>query len=205
MSQSVVGVLLAGGLSRRFGGADKCLLELGGRPLLDHVIDRAAPQVNRLILNINGDRTRFSAYGLDVVEDVVEGYAGPLAGVLTALEWTRDHVPGAEWVASFPADAPFLPTNLVAQLLAAVRSEGADMACAVSLGRAHPVFGLWPVDITADLRRALVDEDVRKVGRFTARYKMARVDFPAEPFDPFLNINTPEDLQHAAEVLARQA
>lgn len=197
VSNSVIGVLLAGGLARRFGGGDKCLIELGGKPLLDHVIARATPQVEHLILNANGAPERFAGYGLDVVADVVEGFAGPLAGVLTALEWARTHRPEAAWVASFPTDAPLLPDDLVARMLKAIDDEGADMACAMSDGRTHPVVALWPVAIADELRTALVDEDVRKVARFTARYRVAHVDFATDGGDPFLNINDPDDLARA--------
>ena len=198
---SVVGVLLAGGLARRFGGGDKCLIELCGKPLLDHVIERVGSQVDRLVLNANGAPERFAGYGLDVVADVVEGYAGPLAGILTALEWARQNAPDSCWVASFPTDAPVMPENLVARMLTAIAEQGADMACAMSNGRTHPVIALWPVSIAEDLRAALVDEDIRKIDRFTARYKIAHVDFVVTKFDPFLNINAPEDLVRAAEFL----
>ena len=201
MSNSVMGVLLAGGLARRFGGGDKCLIELCGKPLLDHVIERTAPQVDTLILSANGAPERFNAYGLNVVADVVEGFAGPLAGVLTALEWARDHAPDITWVASVPTDAPMLPIDLVARLKAAIDEQGADMACAMSNERTHPVIALWPVSIAKDLRAALVDEDIRKVDRFTARYNIVHVDFPIGDHDPFMNINAPEDLAQATELL----
>jgi molybdopterin-guanine dinucleotide biosynthesis protein A len=128
-TSGVVGVLLAGGLARRMGGGDKCMRTLAGRPLLDRLIDAVRPQVGTLILNANGDPARFAAYGLPVVHDVIDGYAGPLAGVLTGLEWAAANAPAAEWVASFATDAPFLPDDLVARLLAAVRDKGAEMAC----------------------------------------------------------------------------
>jgi molybdopterin-guanine dinucleotide biosynthesis protein A len=203
----VAGVLLAGGLSRRMGGGDKCLRDLGGRPILVRIIERAAPQVGALVLNANGDPARFAAFGLPVAADVVEGYAGPLAGVLTGLDWAAAHAPGAAWVASFACDAPFFPTDMVARLLAAVEASGADMACAVTHGRTHPVFGLWPVALREPLRRAMVDEEVRKVDLWTARYKLVEVEFPdaetaAGPLDPFFNTNRPEDLEEAARYLS---
>jgi len=201
MSEPIVGVLLAGGMARRFGGGDKCLIELCGKPLLDHVIDRAGPQVDRMFLNANGTADRFAGYGLDVVADVVDGYAGPLAGILTALEWSRDNIPEAAWVASFPTDAPVLPVDLVARMQAAIVEQGADMACAMSGGRTHPVIAMWPVRIAEDLRTALIDEDIRKIDRFTARYHIVHVEFPITDHDPFLNINAPDDLVHAAEFL----
>ncbi len=202
MSDQVAGVLLAGGQSRRMGGGDKCLRPLGERTILGHVIERARPQVSALVLNANGDPARFAEYGLPVAADRIEGFAGPLAGVLTGLEWAAEHAPACRWVASFATDAPFLPEDLVSRLVAAVASEDADMACATSGGRHHPVFGLWPVHLKADLRRAMIDEDIRKVDVWTARYRLAVADFAADSRDPFFNTNRPEDLDAAARMLA---
>jgi molybdopterin-guanine dinucleotide biosynthesis protein A len=184
------------------GGGDKCLRPLAGRPILTHVVERARPQVGPLLLNAHGDPARFADFGLPLAPDVIEGFAGPLAGVLTGLEWAAEHASGCAWLASFATDAPFLPPDLVARLRAAVEAEGADMACAASDGRAHPVFGLWPLRLAADLRRAMVEEDIRKVDVWTGRYKLATVDFPvlettAGPLDPFFNTNRPEDLAAA--------
>ena len=193
----VAGVLLAGGLSRRMGGGDKPLRLLGGETLLARVIARVRPQVRTLFLNANGDPARFGAFGLPVVADVVEGFAGPLAGVLTALEWARRHAPDCVWVASFPADAPFLPADLVARMVAAIESEGADMACAASAGRRHPVVGLWPASLAPALRRAMVEEGIKKVDVWTSRYRLAVVEYPVREVDPFFNVNSPEDLAEA--------
>jgi molybdopterin-guanine dinucleotide biosynthesis protein A len=203
---SVAGVLLAGGLSRRMGGGDKCLRDLGGRPILARIVERAAPQVGALVLNANGDPARFDAFGLPVAADVVEGYAGPLAGVLTGLDWAAANAPGARWIASFACDAPFFPRDMVARMLAAVEAAGADMACAVTHGRTHPVFGLWPLSLREELRRAMVEEDMRKVDLWTARYRLVEVEFPdvdaaRGPLDPFFNTNRPEDLEEAAGYL----
>ncbi|MPZ09788.1 MAG: molybdenum cofactor guanylyltransferase MobA [Kiloniellaceae bacterium] len=205
-TDNVAGVLLAGGLSRRMGGGDKCLRELGGRPILAQVIERAAPQVGSLVLNANGDPARFESFGLPVAADVVEGYAGPLAGVLTGLDWAAENAPAAPWVASFACDAPFFPAGMVARMLAAVEAAGADMACAVTHGRTHPVFGLWPVGLREALRRAMLEEEIRKVDLWTARYRLVEVAFPdvetpAGPLDPFFNTNRPEDLEEASRYL----
>ncbi len=184
------------------GGGDKCLRELGGRQILDRIIERAAPQTDGLVLNANGDSRRFDAFGLPIAADVIDGFAGPLAGVLTGMEWAAENTPVAEWIATFATDAPFFPADLVARLLAAVEEEGADMACAASAGRHHPVFGLWPVRLRADLRRAMTDEDIRKVDLWTARYKLAVVKFETDPVDPFFNTNRPDDLEEAERLLA---
>ena len=200
----VVGVLLAGGQARRMGGGDKCLRPLGGRPILEHVVARATPQVRALLLNANGDPQRFAGFGLPVAADLIEGFAGPLAGVLTGMAWARANRPECPWIATLATDTPYFPTDLVARLLAAVEREGADLACATSGGRAHPVFGLWPVRLANDLRAAMEGEAVRKVDIWTARHRLALVDFPIGTVDPFFNTNRPADLAEAERLLPLQ-
>jgi molybdenum cofactor guanylyltransferase len=198
----VCGLLLAGGQSRRMGGGDKCLQVLGGKTLLGRVIDCARPQVDELILNANGDPMRFEAYGLPVIGDVVDGFAGPLAGILTGLEWARDNRPACNWVASFACDAPFAPSDLIFRLSEAIEDQKGDLACASSNGWDQPVFGLWPVALAGDLRAALVNEGIRKVDVWTARYRLVRASWAVDPVDPFLNVNRPEDLARAEDVLS---
>ena len=134
----------------------------------------------------------------------VEGYPGPLAGVLAALEWTAKNRPQTQWVLSAPGDCPFLPRDLVQRLHEARSAEGSQLAVAASGGRSHPVVGLWSVSLRDELRHALVEEDMRKVGGWTARYRLAVADWPVEPVDPFFNANTAEDLSEA-ERLAKLA
>ncbi len=199
---AIVGLLLAGGGARRMGGGDKCLRLLGGRPLLAHVIERLHGQVGRLVLNANGDGSRFAAFGLPVVADSIPGMAGPLAGILTGMEWVRAHGAGVTMMLSTPTDGPFLPLDLVPRLAAAKREAGARIACARSDGRTHPPIGLWDVDLADDLRRAMEVEDLRKIDAWTARHALVHVDWPVHPFDPFFNANRPEDLDRAESLLA---
>jgi molybdenum cofactor guanylyltransferase len=196
---TVAGVLLAGGLSRRMGGGDKSLKVLAGETILERVIERAKPQVAALALNANGDPARFKDYGLKIVADSIPDFAGPLAGVLAGLDWAAKDVKGASHVASFATDAPFFPPDLVARLMAAVSDGQHDLACAASGGRAHPVFGLWPLGLREDLRAAL-KSGTRKVDQWTARHRLATVEFPTQPYDPFFNANTPEDLNEAEHI-----
>lgn len=198
----VTGVLLAGGMARRMGGGDKCLQKLGDSSLLAYSIDKAAPQVGPLIINAVGDPARFNEFCLPVVADVIEGFAGPLAGVLTGLEWARDHITDAQWVVTFPTDAPFFPTDLVERFLDETTKKGADMACARSNERTHPVFALWPVCLASDLRRAMEDQEMRKIDRWTSSYNIVHVDWSVSPKDPFFNINRPEDLVQAEALLS---
>jgi len=197
----VVGLLLAGGQSRRMGGGDKALRLLGGIPLLERVIERLRPQVDALVLNANGDPTRFANFALPVAADTVPGFVGPLAGVLAGLDWAASHRPDCPYVVSAATDAPFLPIDLVARLAEALDEAGADLACAASGGRSHPVFGLWPVRLRDDLRRAVVDQAIHKVDLWTARHHLTTVSFPMQPVDPFFNANRPEDLEAAAALL----
>ncbi len=198
----VVGVVLAGGLARRMGGGDKCLLPVAGRPILAHILERLEPQVAGLALNANGDPARFRDFGLPVLPDLVEGHQGPLAGVLTGLAWARERRPGARWLVTVPGDGPLVPRDLVARLVAACAEKGAEMACAASGGRSHPVIGLWPLRLLEELRLAVVEEEIRKVDRWTARYRLAEVAWPTEPFDPFANANKPEDLEAVEALIA---
>ena len=199
----IVGVLLAGGLARRMGGGDKPMRELGGKPILDHVIDRARPQVHHLVLNANGDADRFKKYGLPVVADVIEGHQGPLAGILTAMEWAADNVPGAEHVISFATDAPFLPHNLVVELMVPINEGASLLSCAITGDRTHPVFGVWPIALKNELRKAMIEEEMRKIDLWTDRIGITHVPFPVEPVDPFFNVNRPENLEEAEGMLIR--
>ncbi|MGY3450547.1 molybdenum cofactor guanylyltransferase MobA [Bradyrhizobium sp. USDA 4353] len=194
---SIPAVLLAGGLARRIGGGDKPMRAIGGRTLLARVIARLQPQCDGLILNANGDPARFADYGLTVVPDTIEGFPGPLAGILAGLDWVAAHRPSAQWMLSAATDCPFLPRDLVTRLTAAREADQAELALAASGGQTHPVIGVWPVALRDDLRRALVTEDIRKVTRFTARYKVVSVTWPVVPFDPFFNANTADDLAEA--------
>lgn len=190
-----VGLILAGGLARRMGGGDKGMRQVGGRSVLERVIERLSPQVSHLVLNANGDPARFDPLGLPVVADTLPDHPGPLAGVLAGLDWAAANA--LDWVVSVPADAPFLPGDLVARLHAALGT--APMACAASGGQTHHVIGLWPVAIRIRLREAL-QSGLRKVGAFTAGAALA--EWPATPVDPFFNVNTREDLETADRLAA---
>lgn len=203
MAEKILGVVLAGGLARRMGGGDKGLQQLGGKPILQHILDRLQPQVDGVVLNANGDAARFAEWKLPVAGDAVEGFVGPLAGVLAGLSWARANRTDVTDIVTVPGDGPFLPRDLVGRMVTARAQAQADLACAVSAGQAYPVVGLWPVRLYDDLRRAVVDEDIRKVDRWTARHKLVQVEFAAQPVDPFFNANAPEDLAAAEDLLAK--
>lgn len=198
---SCLGVFLAGGLARRMGGVDKPLIDMGGRLVLAEAIERLAPQCDALVINANGDPARFASFGLPIVADSVEGFAGPLAGVLAGMDYAAAHHPACADILSAPADTPFLPEDLVARLAASRDGAvGARIAVAASGDRVHHAVALWPVALREDLRRALVDEGLRKVSSFIACYAHVTVDWPTAPYDPFFNVNRPEDVEAARRI-----
>ncbi len=197
-----LGLVLAGGLARRMGGGDKVRTRIGGRSILQRVLERLSPQCAGVIINANGDPKRFADTGLQIVADSIPGFAGPLAGILAGLDWAAAHVPQIDYVASVPGDCPFLPRDLVRRLHEARHAAGAPLACARSGEWRHPVVALWPVALREDLRRALADEGLRKIESWTARHGVGHADWPAEPRDPFFNVNTPQDAARAEALAA---
>lgn len=205
-SRAVTGIVLAGGQSRRMGGGDKGLLELAGKTMLGHVLDRLSPQVGRIAINANGDASRFAPFGLPVFPDTMAGFAGPLAGILAGMRWAAAHTPAARWIATAAGDAPMLPLDLVSQLIAALRNQANAIAVARSAGELHPVIGLWPIALADDLENALED-GIRKVLRWTDRHGTVAVDFAMVrvggiDIDPFFNANTPQELDTLRAMLA---
>jgi molybdopterin-guanine dinucleotide biosynthesis protein A len=184
------------------GGGDKPMRAIAGRTILDRVITRLAPQCDGLIINANGDPARFASFGLPVVADDVADFPGPLAGILAALDWTAANRPEVSLVLSAAADCPFLPRDLVARLHQSLIEQNARLAVAASDGQSHPVIGLWSVALRDELHHSLVVEDIRKIDRWTARYPLATVAWPATPVDPFFNANTVEDIAEAERLAA---
>lgn len=200
-----LGVILAGGRATRMGGGDKGRLMLGDQSLLDLVIARLAPQVSGIAVNANGDAGRFADTGLPVLPDSLAGHPGPLAGVLAGLDWAAEQ--GADSIVSVAADTPFFPEDLVSELQAASGSMPLALAASRdSEGKLwrQPTFGLWPVALREELRQALTD-GLRKVVLWTDSHDAATAEFPSTDFDPFFNVNTPEDLDAARTIYEAMA
>src|SRR5258708_27800788 len=191
MTEPLAGVILAGGLSRGMGGGDKCLRPLGGRPILSRIIERARPQVSHLVLNANGDPLRSRSSGLPVIGVSAAGFPGPLAGILAGLEWAAAHAPECRYIVSFAGDAPFLPADLAARFLAAVAETAADLACAVSAGQTHPVFGLWRGGLRPTLRAAFEAEAKPKRDPWAAPPTLVARAVSATPARPLFHSHPP--------------
>lgn len=202
MPLPILGVILAGGLARRMGGGDKPLLRVGGRTLLDCVVERLAPQCEAgLVLSANGDPKRFADFPGPVVPDAIAGNPGPLAGILAGLDYAAEHCPQADHVVTVAGDTPFLPIDLVARLLTVREGSGKPIGLAASGGHDHYAIALWPVVLREDLRAALVERGERRLGAFIARHGVAVAEWPVDPVDPFLNINEPADIAVAEAIL----
>lgn len=201
MVDEIAGVILAGGLSRRMGGSDKSLRMLGGKPLIQHMIERLGEQARPLALNANGDPARLSAFALPIIADETGDFLGPLAGILAGLRWAAKISPEIRFIVTATCDTPFIPSDLVERLLAARRGEHSCISIAASGGRVHPVIGLWPVMLAEDLASFLA-AGARKALAFTERHPRCIAEFPfvkmgTEIVDPFFNTNTFEELSEA--------
>ncbi len=195
----VVAIILAGGQGRRMGFVDKPLLPLSGASLLQHVLSRLEGQYDAIAINANGDKARFADFQLPVISDSAGDNLGPLAGVLAGLDWAAEFHPAATHLLTTPGDAPFIPLDLTGRLKSALKSHKTTYARACSFGRRHPVVGLWPIEIRANLRDALVNKGVRKIDFFTGD-DVVDVDFAGIP-DPFFNVNTQADRDEAERIL----
>ena len=197
----VFAIILAGGLSTRMGAGNKALRMLGADTLLTHVVRRLRPQCDRLAINANGDPEQFQDYALPVVPDSFAGFAGPLAGVLAGMEWAASG--GGESVVSVSVDTPFVPQDLMHRLREARGRSGVAVAASPDASgqlRDHPTCALWPVALAPEVRAAL-ESGLHRIGQFAAAYDPGRAVFDSQPLDPFLNVNTPEDLRRAARLV----
>lgn len=202
-TQRIVGVVLAGGRSSRMGGGDKTLRELGGRPMLAHVLARLEPQVTDIVISANGDLSDFAAFGWPVVGDSLPGFQGPLAGIEAGLVWTAANCSDATTVVTVPGDTPFIPGDLVRRL-----TEASPVSVARTEEGVHPVVGLWPLAMADDLKAAL-ENGLRRASRWAEMQEATEVDFPPveigeRSIDPSFNINCPEDLAEAEVLLAAE-
>jgi len=201
-AKTVPCLILAGGQSRRMGGGTKFLEKIGNKTLLEHIIHRVEPQVSSILLNSN---IALEQEDFTVRSDVVTGHLGPLAGILTGLEYYQEEGSSASHMLSLPSDAPFIPYNLVEKLQSALTNKPNSIVMAHSKDRVHPVVALWPLSLAHALREALVVEDLRKILVFAERYNLEKVYWTDEKEDPFYNVNRPEDLEHARALAEKES
>ncbi len=205
MTNQIIIGFLAGGQARRLGGIDKCLIEILNKPILSWQLEKT-DQFPIRIINANGDLDRFTNFNLTIVPDFIDGFLGPLSGILSLMKYSQKYFSSAEWMLSCATDAPFIPSNLGEALFKHANKSKADIVMATSNGRRHPVFCLWKLNLAEKLEEALIKNKTRKIELFTAKNYTSYVDFSATP-DPFFNINTKQDVLKARElaVLSKKA
>ena len=192
---SVLGVILAGGLSTRMRGEDKSLMPLAGLPLIGHAINRLSSQVDRIIINTNGNHSDFNSFGLPIVSDTIEGFLGPLSGILAGMDYAAEY--GYSHLLTVAADTPFFPDDLCQRLLIdCCKINIAKTQSIVDQHNLHPTFGLWDVGLRENLRTALMS-DMRKVMGFVKKHEWRSITWIKKDYDPFFNVNTPEDMENA--------
>ncbi len=185
-NQDVTAMILAGGMARRMGGEDKGLIDLGGRPLIDHVLERIRPQVSQVVINANRNLERYAEFGCPVISDTLNDFQDPLAGFLAVMQQVD-----SDYIVTLPCDGPCLPGNLVARLHEARQAAGADIAVAHDGQRMQPVYALIATSLQTSLE-AYLQEGERKIDWWYNKHHTVTVDFSDAP-KTFLNINTPED------------
>jgi molybdopterin-guanine dinucleotide biosynthesis protein A len=187
-AEAISGLVLAGGLARRMGGMDKGLVVLAGKPMIEHVLAGLAPQVGQVLINANRNLDQYASYGYKVVSDTLQGYLGPLAGALSALQ-----VIDTEFLLTVPCDSPLVAPDLAGRMHGALQAQRADLAVAHDGQRQQPVFLLLKRGLAADLEAYLASGE-RKIDRWFAHHRVAEADFSDRP-DSFINVNEPEEKQ----------
>ena len=192
----ILGVILAGGLSRRMGNINKSLVKINNKTLLETTYNLVKKQLNNVIINSNLNLKKEINLNLEIIPDKIPGYLGPLSGIFSTMKWAKENLPKCKWIASFPVDSIFFPDNFIQIMVNKIKNE-TQIVCAKSNGRTHPVFALWSLELINDLEIALIKEGVRKIDEWTNRYNLEIVDFENNKIDPFFNINPKKDLELA--------
>jgi|TARA_B100000745_G_scaffold300449_1_gene254470 molybdopterin-guanine dinucleotide biosynthesis protein A len=199
---NLIGLILAGGLSTRMNKEHKFLKKINKKKtLMEVIIERALKQVPKLIINANINKSNFKKFKLDIVKDSIKGFQGPLAGILSGMEYAQKK--NTKWIATFPCDAPFFPDNLVKKLLNTGKKKKKDIVIVKCNSRLHPVFGIWSVKLKNSLKEALVKNQIRKIYKWIEINNFAVVNFNYNKLDPFFNINDKKDLKKANDIFKK--
>jgi molybdopterin-guanine dinucleotide biosynthesis protein A len=196
---NILGVILAGGKSKRMG-KNKLFLKLDNIPLIDHTIQKVKKSFKELIIITNQENEFFTKNNLTTVKDCIDGQLGPLVGILTAMKWAKEKYPSCAWIATFPCDTPFFPEAVIFQFIEESKKKESLILCASTHDRKHNIFGLWSLDLYDKLYNDLVNNKIRKVQDWTKANNIKNLEFHFKDYDPFFNVNTLEDLEFAKKL-----
>ena len=190
-----IAIILAGGKSERMGGRHKCLLKLGNQSILERIVRLLEAQTQEILLNINDPIPEFHNFGMPLIKDQYTKSVGPLAGIAATMQWLRQYRTHSTHLLVVTNDCPFLPENLVSELISQYRNT--DKIIHICCGKNdHYLLGLWPVAFEEKINQYL-ESGKRSVKGFLAYQTPEKCFFDENPHDPFFNINSPEDYQHA--------
>ena len=198
--EKIIGSILTGGKSSRMGGGLKGFKKFNNQSIFDRVYHRSKNQVSNLIINSNIVTDDFDKYNLPVFSDVIKGYLGPLAGIHASINWTRINYPESEWIVTFASDTPFFPKQLVKTMYAKAKKNNKKIVLARSFKRNHPIFGLWHTSLEKDLADCILKKNIRKIEEWAKDYNYKNINFENNKYDPFFNINRPDDLIKAQKI-----
>ena len=199
IENNILGVILAGGKSSRFG-KDKSTTKLGNKTLLNHTISKIENQFSEILVISNNKDLNFKNNKIHIVEDFIEGQLGPLVGILTAMKWVLKNKKNYKWIASFPCDTPFFDIKLISELKIKVKETSKKLIFLNSNKKRHNIFGLWSLDLIEILEKD-IKNSFRKVELWADKVGYENININEEKFDRFLNINTKKDLEKAKENL----
>ena len=199
IENNILGIILAGGKSSRFG-EDKSTAKLGNKTLLDHTVSKIENEFNEILIISNNKDFNFKNSKIHIVEDCIEGQLGPLVGILTAMKWVIKNKKNYKWIASFPCDTPFFDIKLISELKTKVKETSKKLIFLNSNKKRHNIFGLWSMDLIEILEKD-IKNSFRKVELWADKIGYENININEEKFDKFLNINTKKDLEKAKENL----
>ena len=192
---NILGVILAGGKSRRFG-EDKCKIKLNGKTLIKRVLDKIKLKLNTIIIVSNNEISK----DYITIKDCIDGQLGPLVGVLTAMKWVKKNNHNFNWIATFPCDTPFFNISLIDNFIEASKTNHSLLYFAKSAEKRHNIFGLWSLKLIETLEKDIVENNHRKVEKWADKIGVKTINISYNEIDPFFNINTKEDLEYAKKL-----
>ena len=196
---NILGVVLAGGKSKRFG-EDKNQIKLGDKTLLEHVLSKINNKFEEILIVSSHNLEIKKSENITIIPDCFDDF-GPLAGVLSSMKWIKENQKQYKWVATFPSDTPFFETSIIEEYKKKIKLNESLLYFVKSNNKRHNIFGLWSINLLKTLENDLIKNKFRKVEEWANKIGLKTIDVVIKKFDPFFNINTKEDFEEAKKIL----